>query len=263
MIFDNAKGTDDAISKFDKEHQKILRELTFQIGFFKEKYINLKLNIYILNMILIALDSPKWKSNPEYLLPIIDSINISISLTIISIIQDGKRSDDLSVKSLIDLIMRNKKLFCDFLNVKYNYNMKYSECEKLLMNAIDEYRQVVSMENDFAKKYRDKKIAHFTKHSFSDKFMKLMVKEQKRIYIGLTKVFKSCVFIMVKYPIVSEPVISNSDKEIIRITKTLLKKLGVFKFIKKQSKKELLKELGFQNNRHYTVFYKDGVVIKS
>jgi hypothetical protein len=88
-------------------------------------------------------------------------------------------------------------------------------------------------------------------------------KEQKRIYLELTELFKLVITLMVKTSIVAEPIVSTSNAEIIKISNILLKKLGVFKYSKGKLTSDILEELGFQRNKHFTIFYNDGTKISS
>jgi hypothetical protein len=184
-------------------------------------------------------------------------------MTIVSLLQRKVRKSDLTIDSTLELIDRNRKLFYSFVIKKYNYNLEYSVFISKLSAISSKWTTLLEQEKIYVKDYRDKKIAHYTTKSFSDEFMTNVFKEQKRIYLELTELFKLVITLMVKTSIVAEPIVSTSNAEIIKISNILLKKLGVFKYSKGKLTSDILEELGFQRNKHFTIFYNDGTKISS
>lgn len=263
MIEDSKLSTEDALRFFSEREQQDFRKIILCINFLENIYYNLKSNLYLFQMLLYALKNLKNNKSIGYLFPLIESLHRTISLDISLLAEKKSRDDDITVNGTISLIEAHKKSFLRFLNERYKHDMTENHFSWALNQIKTEYAKTQMQGENFVKMYRNKQVAHFTSTIFKEEEMVNVIRQQKMMFLAYMSVFKLVISIVAKYPLIAEPIVSKMDEKIIICNNLILKKLGLYKYIKGKIIKEILKDLGFQENKHYTIVFRDGKVIKS
>lgn len=261
MIYDkDIEKTNRVINGFGLNEQKILRRIIKDIVFLKNTYSSIKNQVVLMNLILIGIDKSSSKKDFSWLLPIIQSLNTSVSIDIVKLLQANNRSDDITIYKTLNNIKSNSKIFLNFLNQKYEYNMSMNRFKVLLIELDKEVDSLEKINASSLNEYRNKQIAHLTRKTLGDAEMKNMIFQQKQIYLKYTVIFKTALGIGVKLPVVSEPMISSSNEILINNCMIFLKKVGLYRHIKRDLTEELYASLGIQENRHYTIVTENGII---